>query len=476
MSMDISKSTVKLFVTNIAGSVLGFAGIAFFARRLTLGQLGVFFTFQAVLGLLSILSDLGFQGALVKRLSEGEDQSRYLSSAIVLILTLSVCTAVAVMLSSSYINTYIGAQLASFVAIAIIANESFKLATNTLRGELKVSETAGVQFINKIIFVGIGSALVMFDYGPQGLVLALVAGYLITSAIAILKISTPISAPSFEHAVSLFNYGKFSLVSFVEIYVYNWIDIAVIALLLTQADVSGYEMAWRVTVFVMLFTRAIESTILPQVSQWEAQAMKRRVEGLIPKAVAASLGVVIPAFLGGAIFSKEILTILFGEEYSFAWLVLIILLSGRMVEAIDGIFRTVLSGIDMPDLRAIAVTTGIIFNVILNLTLVWEFGIVGAAIATTTSYSISAVLTFYFIRRKINIKFPSYQVAWICIAGLIMAVLLSSLKMLFRINSLADLTAIILLGIIGYVASVMVYSPIRDPVLTEALRMVQDYR
>lgn len=79
--MDFTRLSLKLFGSNVGRTTIRFLGIAVFARALGASEMGMFFVFQELLGMIAIPPDFGFRGAIEKRISEGSDQSTHLTSA-----------------------------------------------------------------------------------------------------------------------------------------------------------------------------------------------------------------------------------------------------------------------------------------------------------------------------------------------------------------------------------------------------------
>jgi O-antigen/teichoic acid export membrane protein len=352
--------------------------------------------------------------------------------------------------------------LAIFLGAVVFLNEFSKLAANVLKGEMRVGETAILNVVQQITYTGIGGILVFSGEGAFGLVAAFAAGLLTVILLGVAKWETSVSRPSIESATSLFNYSKYSVVAYVDSYLYNWLDIAVIGFLLTQTHVGTYEIAWRVTALVMIFSSVIETTILPQISSWDAQGQKEEIASVLPNAILASLFFVIPAFFGSLVVSSELLHFIFGEEYASAWLVLIILMSGKIIEAIDRILKNVLSGMDRPDLRASAVLVSIVLNLILNFSLVMLLGAVGAAIATTVSFGASTIIIWYFLKNIITITLPYRAIGGCIAASAGMASGLYLLKSAFGISSIFSLIAFITLGVVLFAIFVNVFPTVRE--------------
>jgi O-antigen/teichoic acid export membrane protein len=416
--------------------------------------------------MLAVPADFGLQGAVIKRMSERENQSEVLSTAILMLGISLTLVSICVLIFREVINSYLGAQLAVFLATAIILNELSKLAQNVLKGELRVGETASLNFAKQLSFNGLGAVLLFSGAEVLGLIYALIASSVVVLLLGIYKWDTSLGFPSFETARSLFDFSKFSVVSYVDSYLYNWLDVTVIGLLLTQSAVGPYEAAWRVSVIVMLFSGAIETTILPQISDWDSEGAQAQIENILPDAITASLFFVIPAFFGVLVLSRELLYYVFTPAYATAWPVLIILLGGKLFEGVDRIFKNVLSGMDRPDLRAIAVLASISLNLILNFTLVRFLGPIGAAIATTVSFGVSTVIIVYYLSNIIAIQIPYRELLSCVVSAIVMATCLYFVHTYVAITSLPLVVGFILLGAIIYTSTIFIFPTIRSKIRT----------
>ncbi|MCO8267472.1 oligosaccharide flippase family protein, partial [Haloferax sp. AB510] len=336
--MSIAKSSSKLFAAKLSGAAIQFLGIAFFARQMGSSAIGTFFLFQALIGMFSIPTDLGLRGAVEKRISEGKFQGEFLASAIVLKIVAGVVISLLILLFESYINGYLGEKLAILLVFALLLQKISQLSIVTLKGELRVGETALIEFTRQAVWVGMGAALVLQGFGVVGLIYSLLCGYVIELVWGWSKVSVKLRVPSRAHIYSITDYSKYNVISSVGGYVYSWMDIAIIGLFLTQSHVAAYEIAWRVANVVILFSRAIANALFPQVSEWHSQGADKQIEELIPNILTSSLIFVIPSFFGTLLLSDQILGIVFGPEYVFAGIVLIILMFDQVTEAVQVVF------------------------------------------------------------------------------------------------------------------------------------------
>lgn len=470
--MNLARSSIQIFVANAASSLIVFLGITFFARELGSYQMGVFFLFQALLGMIAIPADFGIGSGVTKRISEGKSPGSIVSTAILLKALLLIPFIAGIVLVRKPINDYLGAQLALYLVLALVLQESAKLTMQVLKGELRVGEIAGPTFSRKIVYVGVGAILVLMGSGVRGIIYGLFAGFIVMLVWGAWKSSTSLGSPSLGHAKSLFDYSKYAFVSSIGGYFYSWMDVAIIGFFLTQSDVGVYEIAWQVTAVVMLFSRSIATTIFPQVSQWNAVDATKRIEAMLSKAIAPALFVAIPAFFGVVLFSHEILELIFGAEYTAGWLVLIILMGEKVIQSVHIILGRSLQGIDRPDLAAKAGVIAMALNLILNVVLVLKYGIVGAAIATAVSFVVNSFLHAYYLSRFVSIRIPYARIGGSVAASVGMALALYAVESVVAISSLPRLMLFVLLGVTIYGGFALIIPSSRGMIIDNARRAV----
>lgn len=471
--MNIARSSLKLFGANLFSSILGFVGIMFFARSLGATPLGVFFLFEALLGILTIPADFGLRGAVEKRISEGESEGAFLSGAIVLKTIPITVIILAIALLHPFINEYLGANIAVFLAVALLLREGANLSVSVLNGELRVGETAILQLAYQVIWVGCGALFVVWGYGAKGIVYALLLGTSVKLVWGWSKSSIPLQWPSIEHVRSLFDYGKYNFISSIGGYFYGWMDVAIIGLFLTQAHVGAYEVAWRVTAVVMLLSKSIATTLFPQVSRWDAEDAESRIESTIQEAIGPSMVLIIPAFFGTLLLSHDILGLVFGSEFTIAGLALIILMGEKVFQSVHVILGRSLQAIDRPNLAARAGIVAMAVNLLLNVPLVFYYGIVGAAAATAVSFIANTLLHAYYVDQFLTISPPYEEIGGSVLASVGMVIILYALKTVAAIQTLPHLLIFVSIGVFLYVIFSIVIPSQRNLATTHLRQIIE---
>jgi O-antigen/teichoic acid export membrane protein len=106
------------------------------------------------------------------------------------------------------------------------------------------------------------------------------------------------------------------------------------------------------------------------------------------------------------LFSKFIILTMYGVQYKESVSVFVYLLPGVLLLTIFKVMNMDLAGKGKPWIALKAMIPALIINIILNIILIPEKGANGAAIASTISYSIAAILfTFFYSKTsKVSIK------------------------------------------------------------------------
>ena len=182
------------------------------------------------------------------------------------------------------------------------------------------------------------------------------------------------------------------------------IDIIMIGYFITAADVGIYNVAVPTAQLLTIFTGSMSALFLPILTELYAKEKKRDLTMVYKTVVKWTFYLNYPLLLIMIFFSNQIIILLFGAEYASGALPLSILSIGLFMGTLSFAPTTII---------IIAKKTRIIFsislvvtvaNVLLNLSLIPRFGINGAAVATTITYIISAVLIIGYSWRNIGIS------------------------------------------------------------------------
>ncbi|WP_394740061.1 flippase [Natronococcus roseus] len=448
--MDLIKSGAKILSARSLSSGIKFLGLAYFARTVGATELGVFFMFQAVLSFLVIPSNLGIRLAVEKRISEGTNKSKYLTTGFLIKIALLTVVSIFLIFASDYLLMYLGEDLTLLLVIALVVRELSGLFIATIRGELRVGDTAIIQLAYAVSWVGAGAILTTVGYGLYGLVYSLIFGYLVKLIWSFYRKRTAFGKPSVTLGWSLIGYGIYSIIPSIDGEVHNWMDIFLISIFMTPAAVAAYEFAWRVSQAFKVLISAISETIFPQISAWNAKDSVRSLERLIPRAITPGLIFVFPAAGGAWLLSEEILQFAFGPEYTVAAAALVILMIGKAPRMIRAVIGKCLLGIDRADRVTIASIVDIVGNIALNLLLIPTYGLAGAALGTTLSLTLGLLVRWWFLSQELTVTVDWKTATWCLGATVVMTIVLWALLTVIEISSALLLMMVISFGAVIY--------------------------
>lgn len=467
--MNLGRAIIKMFGAQMISSAASFVGIAIFARTIGAYQLGVFFLFQAVVNILTLPADAGLRGALEKRISEGNNGGDYLATMLLMkIIPLGIVLA-GILLFRVELREYIGSDVVLYVVIGLVINEAYYVVQHVLRGELRVGDAANMMAIKQILWVVFGTITVWeLGFGAPGLIYSYLLGTFVSLLYGLNLRSTSLGTPSVDTARSLFDYAKFDIIAGAGGKLYSWLDVLVIGFFLTQTEVGAYETAWRLSVAAVMFGIAIRSSIFPQFSDWSGSDNVGRISDTLSVIITGSLFFVIPAFVGVLLFSEELLSIVFGEEFVIASVALVILMGHRIVQALNQTIGRTLQAIDHPDLAAYATVAGVVANVVLNVLLVSQFGLEGAAVATFLSFALMTLLRARYLSKFIPIRIAVSDIGWCVLSAIVMGAVLYVVDLGFEIANIYELVVIVAAGAGIYFVIVIISESLRTKIIQGA--------
>lgn len=447
--MRILRTTVAVFVSRVVRMVTIVVGLWIFAKLLGGDLLGVFLLFQASTYLLGMITDAGIRGALEKRISGGETGVFATAVAMKTVTTSAIFVFIYIFVNT--INGYFGADIGLLLFPALLSYGLGQLLLSALRGELRITESVLLQVGQSFIFVGIGILFVLNGLGVKGIIWSFILSWLGVGVIGLFRQSLELSPPRIKYAHSLFDFSKYHFVAAsLGGRLHSWTDTLIIGLFLTQFHVTAYEFAWRMAGATLLFSRSIGTTLFPHVSNWDNVKDSNAIERTFSNALTGSLVFVIPATVGAAVFSEEIFRFVFGSEYVIASLPLVILMVSKVGQGVNVVVAKVLLGINRPDLLARSTVVFIILNTVFNLVLVWEFGLVGAAVATATSFIVHVLMNIHYLTNEFSPRIHLREIATIVSAAVGMGAIVFTVEIHVRVSSFVSLVTLILVGIAIY--------------------------
>ncbi len=404
MSIEpIRRQSIVFLIWQIAFTFIGFLSTMYFARTVGADVLGAYFLFIAYFGIISLMTDGGFGGAAVKRISEGKEPDAYFSAFVVLRSVFVTLVITALLAFRSYFVNLNSAGTFTWLLVALVVSLLHGAVSSGMAGcgKIGISSTAG--FINNVSRIFIQVIAVFLGYGVAGLAGGFVGGLLVGAIVQLRFFDLRFVHFGWRHLKSLSSFSFWSFLISGGSLVFMNSDTVMIGYFLNNADVGVYRVIFQFTVLAAFTTTALRSTLWPRVSRWDKIGETRLIEESLTHALTYSLILAAPLFVGGALLGDKLLYFFYGADF-VNYTTLMILFSVQIVNIFQYFFTTYLSAMNqLKELFKITVVA-VVANIALNAALIPVIGISGAAVATLVTMSLNAVLARRVLARMITLR------------------------------------------------------------------------
>lgn len=268
-----------------------------------------------------------------------------------------------------------------------------------------------IQQLSTVLFLVL--FILIFDMGLFGAVLAFILGYI--SAVFFMlyvlikeyKVGFSFSCFSFNHLKSMLSYGMKAHISNMMTFLNYRLDIFLLGYFLNYSSVGIYSVAVNVGERLSIFSQSISQVLLPRISSSNAEEDRNKISSMVSRIIMAFV-ILLSLFV--FITSDLIFKVFFGEEYGGSSIVLKLLLPGLTVLAVEKILSNDLAGRGKPELNMYVSFFNVGFNVLLNLLLIPRYGVKGAAIASTVTYTMSFLIKVIIFKKVTKQRIRNFLV------------------------------------------------------------------
>lgn len=372
-----------------------------------------------ILGISYSLSSLGLGTAVTRYvayfhgLEDLQKMKGVISTALKLAVPLSLIISAIVFTYSDAISNIIFrapglSTVLKIISFGIVPYIIYILAIAALTGLKKIEYVIfSRQIVESITRLLVTLGLLYIGYGVLGVGIAYVSAYLFgaLSAVYFLEksfpfINTKIKAASLDR--ELLTYSLPLLFSEVIVQALSWTDTLMIGYFKNAAHVGIYNTAAPTAGLILMIPSALSVLFLPVITTAYAKGLMGNIKTTYRKITKLIIAANLPMLLLMVFFSEDILTFLFGYEYSSGSGALIFLSVGYFISAVTGTSGSILDMFKKTKiLMAISIASTLI-NVGMNYLLIPRYGINGAAFASAISLVVGSVLLSAFSFKSIN--------------------------------------------------------------------------
>jgi O-antigen/teichoic acid export membrane protein len=403
---SLLNDVISVFSSKMVVLVLTFIGSVILARALSAEGRGILAAALIYPQLLLAITEGGMRQAAVyfigqKKAREADILGALISYTIVAsIMGALIVYSLMLWFGSAYFDN------AMMIVTALILPSS--LAVNALKGVFlghqNIKSFNRTTWIQKLFYVGCIFSLFLVDQltiFSAILVTALAALFNLIQAIIHLKKEKQLTI-SFNKS-TLFNMLKIGAVyalAFFLITANYKIDIFLLGLLTAPDQIGNYVIAVQIGELAWQLPAAVLVVMLAKSSNSKGDALIQQVCQVSRLTITTTLFIL----LGLLFVSYFLITPIFGEEYKEAYAMLAYLAPGLLLATIFKSINTYFAGQGKPYFAIVIMGIGLLVNIILNYILIPIYKAEGAAIASSISYGVSAVLALHYFSKITNSK------------------------------------------------------------------------
>jgi O-antigen/teichoic acid export membrane protein len=469
---SVAKGATIIFGGLIAGNFLGMVNQIILGRFLGPEDYGLFNLSMSVVMIAATLCVFGFFGSLPRFIPFHlkKDERNVVRSVIdfASLFTFSVGTLLAVatyLLSDRLaVTVFHDPRLAPALKVfsfVIPLHGLQQVVQGAIRGFKAAKYEALVFHIgSRIVTISVFLLSLSLIQRLYGAIIAFIAGILVTAIVTIWLIRKRIFPDYLKHprvdvARNVLSFSwPLALTGVVYLFVTKT-DKLMLGYFLSSKDVGIYTPAVVIASLLDFVNSAFKYRFLPTVSEYFSKNDMIGLEPLYKSTSRWSFMVVYPIFLFILVFPKELLTLLYGSQYTGGYIALIVLALGIAVNDFSGTSANVLVGGGRTRLNLLCEVIAAVTNVVLNILLIPIFGILGAAIATAMSYVTRNISSLSFCYRSYGMH-PYGKKYWNIIAsGLAAIAIVYILKIYSPFSWWATMVVLGILFIAFYIAAVL---------------------
>lgn len=447
----VRRQSIVTFLSQIALTGIGFFSTVYFAHAVGAGVLGAYFLFITYYSIIGLVTDGGFGGAAIKRISEGDEPDAFFSAYFVLRSLFVILVVIALVVFRNYFVDLNSAGVYSWFILSVVASIFLGAIQIGIQGCGKMGVSAVCGLVNDVTRIIVQIIAVFFGFELAGMAGGFVAGLLISTILGFHFFDLHFVRFSWRHVKSLSIFSFWLFLTSSGSMVYSFSDTILIGYFLSNADVGVYRIVMQFTSFSIIISSVLRGVLWPKVSYWGKIGEVGFIEESLSRAFTYSLLLAVPIFAGGVLLGDKLLYFLYGQEFSSGYMTLIVLLIVQVMNVFQFFLTMYLGALDRQKDAFKVTILPVILNIILNIIFIPRIGVVGAAIATLITMILNALLAQQKLSDVMNIKIEYNDLLNILKASFVMFLFVGMFRMFVPISNIWLLATPIVVGMILYV-------------------------
>jgi len=434
----LARKSLLILLNNVIGGVLGFITLSIIARHLGADNLGVLGFGLSFLGMFTFISNLGFDSAHNKRVSEGLDLGQCLGAyayiKVILTVIMAGISLMVIMIYSRFYNGFSSQKEEQVVLIFLAYYVLWSLSLipittfNSQRKQAKAQLPSIFEFIVRAPLIIV---LVLAGFGIVYVALSYVAGAVVLLILGVVFLrGYPVKRPGKDILRRYVSFAiPMSLISVVTT-LYLYIDKVMIGIFWNAEEVGFYYGAQRIIMFIITSAAAVAILLFPTISSLHAKGEIKGIKNLIIRSERYLSMLVFPVVALTIALRDSIVELILGDDFGESGMILVFLSIYALLAILNKLYSQVLMGTGRTGLAVRISAFIFLCNFFLNLLLIPSeirgltmigLGGVGAAVATVLADSGRFVLLRKEARHLIGKTFRPITIGKHLIASCIAA-------------------------------------------------------
>lgn len=465
----IAKNTFWLFFGNISSRLIKAGIIIYAARVLGAEDWGVFSYALSLAAFFTVFTDFGISTVITRESAKDLSvQEKYFATSLVIKAVMTIISIGAFLVLAPFIVKQRAVMALLPIIILLVSLDGMRdFAASLSRAWEKMEIEAFIQIATNIAIV-IGGFVALFYYRTA---YGLSIGYTLGVGIGMLAAFYPFRGyfknirRTFDGSLIkpiLYASWPIGMLGLMTATMLNT-DTIMIGWYRGMTDVGYYSAGQRVAQIIFMIPALLTTALFPSFAKFAAD--KARLKSAIERSLLALLMVAIPMAIGGAILAKDIMYLIYGDQYlagSVAFAIMCLTIVSGFIAPVLG---NAIFALDKEKKLFAYIILGISGNFLFNLLLIPRFGIAGAALSTLINQTIITIYLSHKLKKEVPISIYK-KLSGISIAAAVLFITTIGLS-LMEINAMVNVivSATVYIYVL-YVLKEPAFMEIAEPILS----------
>ncbi|WP_126662568.1 oligosaccharide flippase family protein [Haloterrigena salifodinae] len=320
------------------------------------------------------------------------------------------CLGLALAAQTGIVTSRLGTSYRTYfylLSLLVFTSQFREYTRRTLMGFGLERYSEPLLFLDKILFIVVGVGLAFRGHGVQGVLIGHMTGAVTTSIVGLALINRTVSLrtalakipPKDFPRRELFTFNALSIILILCLTSLYELDVMMLGVLGTTQETAYYKISLTIAEFLWIVPLALQNVLLHSTSNIWSNRNYERINSLAARVTRYTLLFTLLLGIGIGTLAPVALPIVYPDEYIASYGPILLLLPGCVGFALA---RPILAiGQGKGDLHVLIASTGAaaVGNIVLNALLIPQYGMYGAAVATSISYGTMFVFHVWSARK-----------------------------------------------------------------------------